>query len=81
MTVAIRPESIVLSPDGAGTADGSNLLRGKVSAASFLGGSARYDVQVGSRVVWVVASAEQVVPAGTAVGLVFSPQSAVVLGA
>ncbi len=81
VTVAIRPESIVLSPDGAGTVDGANLLRGTVSAASFLGGSGRYDVQVGSRVVRVVASAEQVVPAGTSVGLVFSPQSAVVLGA
>ncbi|MGE0226096.1 MAG: ABC transporter ATP-binding protein [Acetobacteraceae bacterium] len=80
VTVSVRPESISLLPDGAGAADGANMLRGTVSAASFLGGSARYDVRVGPRTMRVVASAESVVPAGTQVGLVFAPEAAVAVG-
>ena len=74
ITVSVRPESIVLTdPD-----DG--VLRGTVSAASFLGGSARYDVAVGELVVRVVGSAEQVVAPGTEVGLSFPARSAVAVG-
>ena len=70
-TVSVRPESIVLTTADAG------VLRGTVSAASFLGGSARYDVALGDFIVRVVGSAEQVVAPGTAVGLVFAASSAV----
>ncbi|MEI7714019.1 MAG: TOBE domain-containing protein [Rhodospirillales bacterium] len=48
-----------------------------VSAASFLGGSARYDVAVGDTMIRVVGSAEQVVAPGTSVGLTFAATSAV----
>jgi iron(III) transport system ATP-binding protein len=73
-TVSVRPESIALTAADAGT------LRGTVSAASFLGGSARYDIVVGDLTVRVVGSAEQVVAPGTAVGLAFSASSAVAVG-
>ena len=72
-TVAVRPESISLASEGA-------VLRGHVIAASFLGGSVRYDVRVGDSIVKVVGGAEQVVPSGSEVGLSFPPASAVVLG-
>jgi iron(III) transport system ATP-binding protein len=76
VTTSIRPESIVLS---AGLAVGGNVLRGNVAAASFLGGSVRYDVQIGQLVLRVVGSAETVFPAGAAVHLAFAPQAAVAL--
>ncbi len=79
-TISLRPESIVLLPAGDPAAMGTNLLRGTVTAASFLGGSARYDVQVGDRIVRVVGPAEHVVPVGESVGLVFQPQAAVAVG-
>ena len=73
-TVSVRPESILLVGSDAG------VLRGTVSAASFLGGSARYDVAVGDLVIRVVGSAEQVVEPGTVVGLSFPASSAVAVG-
>ena len=78
-TVSVRPESIVLIPEQGAAANNDNLLRGTVTAASFLGGSVRYDVRVGEAVLRVVGPAEVVVPAGTEVGLSFPPQSAVVV--
>jgi iron(III) transport system ATP-binding protein len=75
-TVSVRPESIVLAT---GPCD-ETALRGVVNSASFLGGSVRYDVQVGDIVVRVVGQAEQVVPQGTAVGLTFPASSAVSVG-
>ena len=72
-TVSVRPESIVLVAENA-------LLRGEVTAVSFLGGSARYDVRVGNTVVRVVGGAEQMVASGTSVGLSFPGSSAVVVG-
>ncbi len=73
-TMAVRPESIVLTrPDNA-------MLHGTVTAASFLGGSARYDVAVGDLVIRVVGSAEQVVAPGAQVGLSFPTSSAVAVG-
>lgn len=71
VTVSVRPESIAL------TASAEGQLRGIVSAASFLGGSARYDVAVGDTMIRVVGSAEQVVAPGTSVGLTFAATSAV----
>ncbi len=72
-TVSVRPESIALVSEGA-------LLRGEVTATSFLGGSVRYDVQVGDTVVRVVGGAERMVASGTPVGMSFEASSAVVVG-
>lgn len=75
ITVSVRPESIALTaPDAA-------ILRGSVTAASFLGGSARYDIAVGESAMRVVGSAEQVVAPGTDMGLSFPASSAVVVAA
>ena len=76
-TASIRPESIAIG-SGAGTpGDGSNVLRGAITAASFLGGSVRYDVQVGAQALRVVGPAESVLEPGTDVQLSFPPQAAV----
>jgi iron(III) transport system ATP-binding protein len=77
---SVRPESIIIAPEGAMVMRGANILHGDVSAASFLGGTVRYDVLVGGRTLRVVGPAEQVFPPGTAVGLAFSPQSTVSVG-
>jgi iron(III) transport system ATP-binding protein len=79
-TASIRPESIVIAPATTSAADGSNALRGSVSAASFLGGSVRYDVRVGDRALRVVGSADSVFPPGTDVVLIFPPQATVSVG-
>ncbi len=71
-TVSVRPESIVFADEP--------LLNGTVTAASFLGGSARYDVRVGDLVLRVVGGAEDVVAPGKTVGLSFAASSAVVVG-
>ena len=78
VTVSLRPESIVLA-DHAGAPEG-NGLDGTVIAGSFLGGSARYDVQVGPRVLRVAASSETVFANGQAVRLTFPLDSAVAVG-
>ncbi|HVB69078.1 MAG TPA: ABC transporter ATP-binding protein [Acetobacteraceae bacterium] len=79
-TVSVRPESIVMGTPGNAVDDGANVLRGSVTAASFLGGNVRYDVQVGQRAFRVIGAAESVFPPGTSVQLTFPPQSAVLLG-
>jgi ABC-type Fe3+/spermidine/putrescine transport system ATPase subunit len=76
-TASVRPESIAIAPAGAAAANGANVLRGAVTAASFLGASVRYDVRVGERMLRVVGSAELVFPPGTDVLLVFPPQATV----
>jgi hypothetical protein len=53
------------------------VLRGTVNAASFLGASVRYDVQVGQRMLRVIGVAEQALPQGTTVSLTFAPQTTV----
>ena len=80
VTVALRPESIEVVPDGQQAGAGVNVLRGTVASASFLGGSGRYDVQIGPRVLRVVGSAETMVGAGATVGLTFPATAAVVVG-
>jgi ABC-type Fe3+/spermidine/putrescine transport system ATPase subunit len=76
-TASVRPESIAIAPSAAAAGNGANVLRGAVSAASFLGASVRYDVRVGERTLRVVGPAELMVPPGTEVLLVFPPQAAV----
>ncbi|HTI84821.1 MAG TPA: ABC transporter ATP-binding protein [Acetobacteraceae bacterium] len=76
-TTSIRPESISIVTSGVIPADGTNLLRGTVNAASFLGASVRYDVQVGQRMLRVIGPAEQALARGTAVSLTFAPQTTV----
>ncbi len=76
-TASVRPESIDISMSRTGANGGANVLHGSVSAASFLGGSVRYDVQVGTRTLRVVGSAESVFAPGTEVQLTFPAQSAV----
>ena len=43
--IGVRPEKVRLSPAGAGVADGTNVLRGTVVVASFLGVSIQYVVR------------------------------------
>ena len=76
-TIAVRPESIRIAT---GTMQDGNILRGRVSAASFLGGSARYDVDVGGRIIRVVGGAEIVIPAGADVSLSFAADAAIAVG-
>ena len=76
-TVSVRPESIVLT---AGAATGDNTLRGTVSAASFQGGSMRYDVAVADRTMRVIGPADPVFPPGTTVHLSFPATAAVSVG-
>ena len=75
VTISLRPESIVLGDGG----DGANHLAGTVTAASFLGGSGRYDVRAGGIDLRVVGSAETMVASGEAVTLSFPPAAAVVV--
>ncbi len=77
---SVRPESIVIAPVGTTPTSGVNLLRGTISAASFLGGTVCYDVLVGGRALRVVGPAEQVSPAGTSVELAFSQHATVAVG-
>jgi len=74
---SVRPESIAIAPAGAAAVNGANVLRGAVTAASFLGANVRYDVTVGEWALRVIGPAELVFPPGTEVQLVFSPQSTV----
>ena len=76
-TVSVRPESIVLT---AGAATGDNTLRGTVSAASFQGGSMRYDVAVADRTMRVIGPADPVFPPGTTVHLSFPATASVSVG-
>jgi len=78
--VSVRPESIVIRSATAGVTDSENVLSGVVFAASFLGGSVRYDVRVGGRALRVIGPAESAFPSGTEVQLTFPPQSAVSVG-
>ena len=78
-TVSIRPESIAIAPATA-AANGANALRGSVIAASFLGGTVRYDIRVGERTLRVVGAADSMFPPGTDVLLVFPPQATVSVG-
>jgi iron(III) transport system ATP-binding protein len=79
-TTSVRPESIAIAPAGTTATSGVNLLRGTISAASFLGGTVRYDVVVGGRALRVVGPAEQVFPPDTEVELAFSPHATVAVG-
>ncbi len=75
----MRPESVeIVAAEGA--AKGANTLRGLVKASSFLGGSVRYDVEVGDQALRVSGPAETIFPAGTEVRLAFMPQAIVALG-
>jgi iron(III) transport system ATP-binding protein len=73
-TASVRPESISITPVGTATPSGTPSLRGSVSAASFLGGSMRYDVAVGAHALRVVGPAESAFAPGTDVQLAFPPQ-------
>lgn len=76
-TTSVRPESISILGADMTPADGANVLRGIVNAASFLGASVRYDVQVGRRTLRVIGPAEQALARGATVSLTFAPQTTV----
>jgi hypothetical protein len=76
--VSLRPESLAISTHR--DLDASNTLAGTVIAGSFLGGSARYDVQVNQRILRVSAPSDQIFAIGSVVSLTFSLDSAVVVG-
>lgn len=75
-SVAIRPESIMVSATNGG---GENTLSGTVTAASFLGGNARYDIAVGAQTLRVVGPAETMLAQGAGVFLAIPPYAAVVV--
>jgi iron(III) transport system ATP-binding protein len=77
VTMSVRPESIALTPAEAGATNGMNVLEGMVSAASFLGGTMRYNVAVADLRLQVVGPAEPVFPPGSSVRLLFAPASTV----
>jgi iron(III) transport system ATP-binding protein len=77
VNVSLRPEGISLMPQGAAVSE--NGLRGVVAAASFQGGSVRYDVRFGDMVVRVVGPADPMLAAETNVLMSFPARSAVAL--
>ena len=79
-TASVRPESIVIAAANPSDMDGADSLRGSVTAASFLGGTVRYDVHVGDRALRVVGPAELVFPPGSDVVLTFPPHAVVSVG-
>ena len=80
VTVSLRPESVTVGQFAAPPDPAVNTLEGTVTATSFLGGSARYDVRAGARTLRVSAPAEVVIPNGAAVRLTFALDSGVVVG-
>jgi iron(III) transport system ATP-binding protein len=78
VTVSMRPESFTISTRQDPVAP--NTLAGTIVAGSFLGGSARYDVQVNQRTLRVSAPSDQIFANGSVVSLTFSLDSAVVVG-
>jgi iron(III) transport system ATP-binding protein len=80
VTLSLRPESLTIAPRDDHKATSLNILNGTVIAGSFLGGSARYDVQVNGRILRVTAPSKLSIDNGAAVSLTFSLDSAVVVG-
>jgi iron(III) transport system ATP-binding protein len=76
VTVAVRPESLIVTSGSTVM----NSLMGTVISGSFLGGSARYDVQVKRRILRVTTPSDFIFANGSAVSLTFAPDSAVVVG-
>ncbi|MSP01710.1 MAG: TOBE domain-containing protein [Acetobacteraceae bacterium] len=72
VTVSLRPESMTIATAADPMAPDMNVLDGIVTAGSFLGGSARYDVQAGPRILRVSAPAEVAIPNGSPVWLTSS---------
>ena len=75
--VSVRPEAITLSPAGEAAPDGHDCLGGTVRAASFLGNTIRYEVEVGGETVKVMTAPETMLDAGASVRLSFPPGAAV----
>lgn len=75
--VSVRPESILLSPEGAPVPNGHERLDGTVRAASFLGTTIRYEVEVNGDIVKVMTPPEIAMDPGARVNLTFPPRAAV----
>jgi len=69
--VSVRPESITLAPAGATAPEGHDRLEGTVRAASFLGNTIRYEVEVGGETVKVMTAPETALDPGARVALTF----------
>jgi iron(III) transport system ATP-binding protein len=76
VTVAVRPESLIVTSGSTAM----NSLMGTVISGSFLGGSARYDVQVKRRILRVTTPSDFIFANGSVVNVTFSLDSAVVVG-
>jgi iron(III) transport system ATP-binding protein len=79
VSVSVRPEAVALVARGGAMATGGNVLPGVVTAASFQGGSIRYDVRCGDVVVRVLAPSEPVFAPETALLMTFPARAAVAL--
>lgn len=77
VAISIRPESIVLAPDGAPVPGDHDLLKGIVRAASFLGSSIRYEVEVNGETVKAMSPPDTAFDPGEQVQLTFPPTSVV----
>jgi iron(III) transport system ATP-binding protein len=77
ITASARPESIEIAAGEASPAAASGGLQGTIRAASFLGGSIRYDIQTGDQELRVTGPATGMLSPGTAVQLTFPPSALV----
>jgi iron(III) transport system ATP-binding protein len=75
--ISVRPESMLLASAAQPVPDGHNALGGTVRAASFLGSTIRYDIEVGGQTFKVMAGPESTFELGSAVRLIFAPRAAV----
>jgi iron(III) transport system ATP-binding protein len=75
--VSVRPESIALAPAGSPVPDDHDCLDGTVRAASFLGNTIRYEIEVGDETIKVMTPPETNLDPGARVNLIFPPRSAV----
>ena len=78
--IGVRPEKVTLIPEGESVPDGSNVLKGKIVVASFLGVSIHYVIQTagGEELQVFAQNTDGSEPEGLAVGrdvqLVWKPE-------
>tara|TARA_R110001606_G_scaffold21130_2_gene74839 strand:- start:205 stop:1338 length:1134 start_codon:yes stop_codon:yes gene_type:complete len=77
IAVSVRPENIILSSEGSPVPEGHDGLAGTVRAASFLGTTIRYEVEVNGEIIKVMTPPDISLDPGARVNLTFPPRAAV----
>lgn len=77
VAISIRPEAIVLTPASAPVPEDHDILKGTVLAASFLGSTIRYEVEVSGETVKAMSPPDTAFEPGEQVQLTFPPTSVV----